>query len=534
MIEDQELTKLQKLFSKVDITDPKCLRKWFDSYPHLSVNDHAIIMNKCTARVRHLRALCGLKGKAPTTTKRTQQIPFRIGDVPENWRTKEWLQANIDKYGREAVARSVQLSSVRLSRIMDKLGVQGRGSKSRNPNCTRAWCHRHYVELQMSENQCAKLAGITRARFSDWLVKFRIPTRPTNIKQDCNIQLKFFFKVLINKLKADPNVKEVRIGKNHLAIKHQDGLISRYRFSKMDQEDWKLEKVPPIINQYNNDIVQGQSAHIAINRRQLMNCTIIERDIALHRFNKIITSRGWIRPEFPIDELNKDMYRLRREKESNYVRKGCFTLLHNNCPGRRILTHFFDMSHVYNQVLRRTKKTYRILYKLYQSKNNEFDLFNVIRMVTRLNFKDYKFKMPNPFFYATILKRLNIKGNVLDLHVGTGSRSMACALNGLHYMHLNDEGFMEAVKLGYADFMGLKHSVYSGQVDLVIADIDLTGDNCEDMIKQAFRYAKYTKRIMAYVPKELKDELYSKYKPSSMLKCVTHPVDRQPNYLFIW
>ena len=534
MIEDLELLKLQKLFSRVDKKDPASLRQWFDTYPHLSVNDHALIMQKCTKIVREYRIRSGIKGKAPTTTKRTKEIPFVIGDVPENWRNKEWLQENISKYGIMVVSRSVKLSHVSMLKIMHRLGIKGRGNKSRNPNCTRAWCHRHYVELQLTETQCAKLAGITRARFADWLVKFQIPTRPKNIEQKCKIQLRFFFKVLINKLKTDPNIRDMRIGKTHLWIKHKDGLVSQYRFSKMSQDDWQYNRLPPIINQYDNNLIQEQGIHLAINRKQLMRCTIIERDIVLHKYNRIIASRGWIRPELPVEELNKDRYRLNREKEANYIKNGCFTLLHNNCPGRRILTHFFDMSHVYNQVLKRPKRLYKILYKLYQSKNNPFDLYNVIRMVTRLNYKDYKFKMPNTTFYRFILNRLNITGKVLDLHVGTGSRSLACALNGLHYMHLNDSVFNKAVELGYADYIKLSHSNFEGYADLVIADIDLTGDKCEEMILQAMGYANIAKRIIAYVPKELKDDLYAKYRPSSLMKLITHPVDREPNYLFIW
>jgi hypothetical protein len=101
-------------------------------------------------------------------------------------------------------------------------------------------------------------------------------------------------------------------------------------------------------------------------------------------------------------------------------------------------------------------------------------------------------------------------------------------------MHLNDSVFNKAVELGYADYIKLSHSSFEGYADLVIADVDLTGDKCEEMILQAMGYANITKRIIAYVPKELKDDLYAKYRPSSLIKLITHPVDREPNYLFIW
>ena len=414
------------------------------------------------------------------------------------------------------------------------MGVKGRGRKSRNPYCTKAWCHRHYVELQYTETKCAKLAGITRARFVDWLVKFKIPIRPKYVKQDCKIQLTFFFKCLINKLKLDPNIKEIRIYKNHLYLKHQDGLVSRYRFSQMDQTDWRYDKVPAIVNQYENDLVDTTSAHLSISRAQLSKCSRIERDIALHKFNKILNTRGWIWPEYPIEELLDDLAKLKKEKEHNYIKNGTFTLLHNNCPGRKILANYFDMSEIYNQIFKKSIRTYGIIYRLYKSKNNPFDFHNILRMATRSNFRNMKFKMPNPTFYSIILKRLNIKGSVLDLNVGTGSRSIACALNGLKYMHLNDPKISKAIDLGYDEFIGLKHSSFDGMSDLTIADMDLTGDKCEEMINKAFEYANCSKRIMAYVPKDLKDEMFYKYKPSSMIKLITHPVYREPNYFFIW
>lgn len=534
MIEDEQLKKLQRLFKRVNITDSNSVRKWFDTYNYLTVADHALVMERCTARVRALKAFCGLKGRAPTTTKQTKQIPVYISNIPENWRTKEWLEPNIQKYGISAIARSVNLSTVRLKRIIAKLGVKGRGRKSRNPYCTKAWCHRHYVELQYSESKCAKLAGITRPRFADWLVKFKIPIRPANVKQDCNIQLTFFFKILVSKLNNDPNIKHVRIHKNHLCIRHNDGLYSRYIFKKMDQKDWRYEKVPLIIKQYENGISQADTAHLAINRKQLAQCSRLERDVVLHKLNHIINTRGWIWPEYPAEELSKDLKALKNEKEANYIKNGHFTLLHTSCPGRKIMQHFFDMSHVYNQILKKPRRAYNIIYRLYRSPNNPLDFNNIIRMATRSNFKNSRFKMPNPTFYSIILKRLRIKGRVLDLNVGTGGRAIACAMAGLHYMHLDDGCFNRAIDLGLGDFLGLSHSVFEGSADLVIADIDLTGDKCEEMIQKAFIYADRTKRILAYVPRELQVELYKKYKPAQMIKCVTQPVNREPNYFFIW
>jgi hypothetical protein len=160
-------------------------------------------------------------------------------------------------------------------------------------------------------------------------------------------------------------------------------------------------------------------------------------------------------------------------------------------------------------------------------KEGKFNTANFIMEFTRR----HKLKMPNPSLYRFLFKRLGIKGRVLDLFVGNGAHAIGCAMNNLEYVHLNDDRFNRAVDLGFADFMNLRHGTYdNGLTDLVLCDGDLEEHN----IDEAMSYADRTKQILAYVPREKKREYEIKYRPRSIIKVITTPVPRDPNYYFLW
>ena len=80
--------------------------------------------------------------------------------------------------------------------------------------------------------------------------------------------------------------------------------------------------------------------------------------------------------------------------------------------------------------------------------------------------------------------------------------------------------------------MNVKCGHYNGvdKVDLVICDNDLSHSD----IKYALSFADRANCIMVYVPREKKTLYQEMYKPKSMIKVITHPVNRDPNYYFIW
>lgn len=528
---DIELIKLQRLFSKVDQKDAASLYKWFTDHSYLNISDHALVMDRCTRKVRELRILAGLKGRKPTTNKRPVTIKIQIAELPTNWRTKEWLESYINKYGTMAVQRATGLSVSRFYEIVHKLNVKIKGrTESKNPNCTKAWCHKHYVELGLSLRQCAKLAGITHPRFADWLVKFKIPIRPRYLKS--KTQLPFSFKVFIAKLSKQKIVRQVILYPAHIHVRYHDETTARYHFKSIPANDWTIEHVPKIAYQYHDGISDNRySAHIIITRSSLDRANRFERDLALHAFNKLITKRGWVWPLFPDDVLANDLRSLYREKENSYIKGGSFTVL-NKGPGKILLQHFFDLSHIWDSVLRKPRVTYNMIKSLYNTRK-DVNLSNLIKTIARHGVK-HKLKLPNPTLYRFLFQKLKIDGPVLDLHVGSGARAIGCALANLQYLHLNDTRFIQAVELGFDTLLNVNHDSYDNRnvnrLGLVIGDEDLG----EFSIETALKYADKARRILVYVPREKKEEYRVAYQPTSIIKIITNPIKQDPNYFFLW
>jgi hypothetical protein len=336
------LEQLRLEYKKVNPKDPSSLRAWFDAYPYLSVTDHALIMEKCTTWVRKLRKLAGIKGHTPITKVRNNDLALVVGTVPDDWRNNPaWLEENINKYGVSAVARSTNSSLSIIHFLMRKHKIKGLSLKSKNPNCNKAWCHKHYVELQYTLEECAKYAGISKSKFEDWLVKFKIPVRPNHVRLDYNRQLKFEFKTMLNKLKMDPAVKKIRVGKNRLLVTHIDNLRSQYIFSQMNAEDWQFTAAPPILNKYETDVLGGDDTHLYISRTSLNNASVIERNVALHLFNHLIIKRGWIWPKFPEHEILEDYNKLKSANINRCFNGESFMLWKTYGHGKKLLQHFF-------------------------------------------------------------------------------------------------------------------------------------------------------------------------------------------------
>ena len=166
------------LFASVDINDHNSLKQWFSSNQHLSIYDHAQIMGKCTKIVSKLRQSVGLGKRGPTKPARVSARTIGPAVIPTNWKDKDWLEDSLRKYSASALIRAIGISRFAFYRHLNKIGYKlAKGNYSKNPCCTKAWCHRHYVELRYTLEECAALAHISRPKFADWLVKFKIPIR---------------------------------------------------------------------------------------------------------------------------------------------------------------------------------------------------------------------------------------------------------------------------------------------------------------------------------------------------------------------
>lgn len=518
---EYDYSELRLEFNKASDSNA-AMKKWFEKYSYLNIQDLSIIMGKCSRDVRALRRSVGIKGRAPQVSKRATTKNVDIAELPENWRTKEWLTEHLPKYGSLSIMRATGLTRKRFYEILHKLEVKLPGTINKNPCHTQAWCYRHYVELGYSTRKCAQLAGITHPTFIDWLIKFKIQMRVHREKYTVPVELK----ILISKLKRLPIIKNYKVYPSHLYIKYADGLIGRYQYKFISGDQWVLNSIPKIVYEYQTDMIETTyPAHICI--PNLVGHSIFERDIALHTFTNQLAKRGWIHPYVPSDVLIEELQHLNSVKEKNYIKNGAFTSLYDKKITKYILLHFFNNEQIW-EYFKYPHRTWRLAKQLIKTKY-KFNVYNLIRLATK---NKAKFRYPNPALYSMIFRRIGIKGTILDLNLGTGARAVACGLAGCQYRTCDNIGFGYAVDNGFAEFMNLDYKYYDGSetVDLVINDNDLS----ETDIEYALSFADRAKMIMVYVPREKKLEYQERYKPSSMIKAITHPMNRDPNYFFIW
>lgn len=522
---DDGYDELRQKFKKVDTKNPKSLYKWFKEHPYLNTQDHALIMGKCSRDVRTLRKFAGIKMQGPKTKNRAIPRIVHIAELPENWNTKEWLDENLPIYGSNAIRKASKCSRRAFYGTLRKLGVKLPGYINKNPCYSMAWCHRHYVELGYSVRKCARLAGVTHPTFADWLIKFKIQIRvhPEPIAVPVNV------KFLIIKLRERPEVYDLKVNRTHLRVRFTDYLTSRYFYKAIPGDQWDINNVPKIFPEYEPDFNTGESypAHITISNKALKASTIFERDLALHEFVRQITNRGWIWPLYPASVLQDELRILKSIKDSTFIKSGQFYSIYGQKATRKILLHYFDSSYIWKH-FKKPRCVWRLA-KALRKKDLKFNTYGIIRTMTR---RRAFFRLPNIGLYIALFRRMGITGKILDLHLGTGARAVACGIVGCEYrIHLNSR-FHQAINLGLDTFLDMKHAYYDGSeiVDLVISDNDLSPSDME----YALSFADRAKQIMVYVLRENKEEYQKLYKPRSMIKVVTHPMNQDPNFFFIW
>lgn len=524
MIDDY--SNLKSEFQKININDLNALKKWFNKHSYLNIQDLSMIIGKCSRDVRALKRQCGIKGRAPKVKRRATTKTTDLAELPSNWRTKEWLSENLALYGSNAVIRATGLTPKRFYEILRKLEVKLPGRINKNPCCSKTWCYRHYTELGYSAKKCARLAGVTHPTFIDWLIKFKIQIRVSKELYQIPIELKH----LVVKLKAQPLVKQVKIRPSYLYVKYGSGIARRYIYKLIDSNQWVLNTVPKIMNEYETDLNSNieYSGHIII--QNIDKYTIFERDIAVHTFIKKLSTRGWLPLNVPDHILLKELNMLKNINPNNYIKDGAFTSIYSKNMTRYIMLHFFDHGYIW-YYFSRPKIMWKMSKELLSTKY-KFNVYNLIKRITK---KKCNFRFPNPALYSMIFKRLGVKGTILDLKIGTGARAVAAGLINCEYLVYGDDDILRlnrAIENGFADFMNVKCGHYNGvdKVDLVICDNDLSHSD----IKYALSFADRANCIMVYVPREKKTLYQEMYKPKSMIKVITHPVNRDPNYYFIW
>ena len=85
---------VEEFKSRVNITDPKSLRRFFLRYSFFSTNDIAMVLGLSPRNIREYRNYAGIKRQTgPNTKPENPTIPVHL-DLPDDWDTEEWWQSH--------------------------------------------------------------------------------------------------------------------------------------------------------------------------------------------------------------------------------------------------------------------------------------------------------------------------------------------------------------------------------------------------------------------------------------------------------
>ena len=561
MLNRPDIPHLREKFNQIDKSNKAALREWFTSQPYYTTNDFAQIADVSTKAIRRYKKSVGLgEPNKKQISKHHNPPPIReIIEIPPNWRTNaEWLQSTVKKYNKVYVARVLNVSRIRLITILKKLNIFEKANlkdivKSTNPYCTYEWCYHQYIILGNTAAQCARLAGINRQTFADWLNRFSIPARqdpyiPPN-KNNLQKLVYLWCRKLYHQLENLDIVSKVYPREGYIHVRYHSFCWDNYYFGETLQkvkQPWTyyhinernaiIKNIPKIYNEYEPDIATGEKydAHIAINRREIRKSSLIERRIAAHQFTKMLISRNWIQPKFPPHIIKTDMENVRNANLEKYETTEGFTCITNNATpiGQKTMLHYFDSSTLWTTV-RSARKIIRYVNYLMDRPRTKFNYTNLLLLVSNntINVTNRydRIKIQSVPVYLAIFKKLNITGTVMDIKVGMGNRAIACAGLGLTYT-TPDKSIEFALGNGLCEATNLIYEPYVGQnVDVIIYDEGFT----RPIFDNVKPYIGKCKRLLVFVPSSCKTEMMQ-YKPKKMIKVRTRLLPNQYDYIMIW
>lgn len=186
----------------------EALKKFFDTNPHLSTYELAIVAGRSPSTIRNWKRKCGIVLKEspfPKGREYKKRDVTIVGDKT-TWDNKEWFyqRYTIENLGIPTIARmitkSVSLVAGRLKKYDIPTRPHKEAVKSANQACDEAWLYFNYATRDqyvewctknakpvdpeggkaLSLARCSKIAGVVPYTIYNWLVRFKIPMRDIN------------------------------------------------------------------------------------------------------------------------------------------------------------------------------------------------------------------------------------------------------------------------------------------------------------------------------------------------------------------
>jgi hypothetical protein len=348
-------------------------------------------------------------------------------------------------------------------------------------------------------------------------------------------------KLLASQLEQTDIVKTAFIEKTFVQAVYKTGIRETYnfkirrRYKKRPNNHYNISpkmaairREIPIFKEFRHDpLDDSPTYHWCINRNHFNESTLLERRIAMHRLLREILNT---KPEpdwYPYDILEGDWERMLQYPSEKYLRNGaltCFPCIRSPHFHFRVLEHFFNPGANYSGYT--LLKALRYVCKKKTIRINSSNVRKAARWYSCR-------KIISPLLYCALFKALKITGPVGDLHPGYGMKAIACAMMGLPYYAVKEEGYQRALDLGLSSFTRSEFGLLENQqVDLLISD-----DNFNSFQMPSGDILNQARKLLCYAPRDNRQELATQHNPTATLQLFNDTQDRSlrnPNYLFLW
>lgn len=534
--------KEEYLESKHDLDK---LKNFYNKYNYLRHTEIANILKLNLSTIYRQRQKCGLVIAGQKRINKIKNYEI-LETMPIDWRKPEWLIPAVDKYGVRQIAKKAGLN---LRYVYSILNENGWSVKQIHHECNNFdWLYYHYVRKEWTLQKMAKKASVSLSTMRQWLIDHGFYEKGYQ-----GFIIPIWIKELKHRLEQHPVVRRVFIRRQYLKVCYYSHIVERFYwcgqrpdsikcfFIKPDMLDFSKAKT--FIYEYGVGL-DGEihhPAHIKIDKN-MKGLNTVEKRLTIHSFLAEITKRKYVHMTHPREVLDEDLARCRTCNVDHYFAdKTLYAVsckLTKESAGHLIAEHFFRFSF----------GPYICCKKLSHQRFLSFRRFTKLKKRLPWSFRqlmrficfDYKTKYlygRKIRFYRdfgsvyTIFKKFNITGNVLDLSPGYGYNALSAAIAGIEYKYLPEHKIGDTLNNGFADFVGLKHSVYDGDssVDLLLCH----SFNVPDM-ELVKKYYTKAKRIIVFVPGYIKDEFVSKYKPEYLITYKRNKTPSKPDFLAIW
>jgi hypothetical protein len=354
-------------------------------------------------------------------------------------------------------------------------------------------------------------------------------------------------KRLLATLRRQPIISALELRGRHLRVDYQTGVVERYWYGAFERPtrgemalvaaEGHVTQSVNVVRQFEADLVGSADEyghHWALPLVAMRKLTLIDKMLLANRLALALTKIGYNGKHHP-RTLQLCWQKISAVDKLHCFQDGIFQLAALRpalaWTARPIVEHFFELSQcgspTFQEAFQRPVLLYKALKKILLSQRTRLNTTNLYRVLGMCGIGP---KIIHPSLFIAILHKMAIRGPVLDLQPGLGTKAMACALLNLPYLTYPNEQFDAAMAKGFGEFIGLQHRRYQPGEDVALALAD--NNFCQVDYKQVLAETKNAKCLLAFCPLRQYASVVRKHRPRLAVKVVRRP--SMADYVLLW